>query len=122
MTLKKILVSLIAGSILCFFTACTPETKTEVKESKTSTSSTAEKMTSHSPKELAEIFEKTIPDTDNHFENNEEGLEAFVRYVEEFPPLVELSMIEKIRENGPLYFTEDQMIRLNKAFEETTAL
>ncbi|WP_086315637.1 hypothetical protein A5821_003139 [Enterococcus sp. 7F3_DIV0205] len=122
MQFKKILLGLVSGSMIFFFTACTSTTESDGKDAKTIGSVTSTERTSRSQKELEEILEKTIPGTDNHFETNEEGLEDFVRYVEEFSPLIEQSMIDKIRENGELYFTEDQMVRLNKAFDESSAL
>lgn len=120
MNMKKKLSGIAMGAAFLFLAACNSNIAKE--EPRNSVSEVSDTIKSPSNRELEEILEKTIPGLDDSFETDEEGLEAFVRQVEEFPPLVDLSMIEIVRERGKYYFSVEQMNRLNDAFEDTTAL
>lgn len=120
MKTKVLLLGIVTGVAVLVLGGCNSAAKNEVSETKTSVTKQAEALPAKV--ELQEILDNTIPDLNEHFDTTDEGLEAFIRQVEEFPPLVELSMIDVIRERGPLYFNEEQMNRLNKALDETTAL
>lgn len=118
--MKKVILGILIGSMVLFLNACSSTSVNEKTEPPLS--DVSEETNEPFQKELKEILENTIPSLDDHFETNEAGLEAFVRQVEEYPPLVDLSMIDVVRERGKYYFSEDQMNRLNNALDETTAM
>lgn len=57
--------------MLCFFTICTIAAEKIASNSKTSMSKASEQVALTSQKELAEILEKIILDTDNQLELDE---------------------------------------------------
>lgn len=122
MNFKRLSAAVLSGSMLFLLNACSKTPENESKNTEVRSSEVSYDTRLPSQIELKEILEKTIPDYDDHFDTTDEGLEAFIRQVEEFPVLVDLTMIDTIRERGNLYFNELQMERLNKAFDETTAL